>query len=88
MNRSVKRNPKILWEEVEGEIILLNPKKGDYFGLKKVSASFWELINDQTDIDTIIQGLLSQYDVDEDTLKKDIFLLIEKLESRNLISVI
>lgn len=88
MNQIIKRNPAVIWKEIEGEIVLLNPKKGDYFGLEAVGAAFWELIDDKTDRDSIIRILLEGYDVEEDILKKDISALINTMQQKKLIEVI
>ena len=81
------KNPEILWKEIDGEVVLLNPKSGDYFGLNSVGASFWERVGDGGSMDDITTILLEEFEVEEAILRNDLEDLIKKMEEKNLLTV-
>ncbi len=85
MSKFFRKNPDIIWKEVDGEIVLLNPKTGSCFGLQAVGASFWELADGSRSLDEIIRSLLEEYAVEETTLTDDIRELVAKMTEKKLI---
>ena len=85
MPKLLRKNPDITWKEVDGEIVLLNPKTGNCFGLQAVGASFWELADGSRSLDEIIRSLLGEYAVEETTLTDDIRELVAKMTEKKLI---
>lgn len=86
MGKIPVRNKDIIWREVKGEGVLLNPQGGQYFGLTKVACSFWDKVDGERTTGEIVDILLKEYDVEKDVLTQDINELIDSLESRKLLS--
>lgn len=86
MGKIPVRNNNIIWREVKGEAVLLNPQEGRYFGLTKVACSFWDKVDGERTTGEIIDLLLKEYEVEKDVLTKDINELIDSLESGKLLS--
>ncbi len=80
------RNKDIVWRNLAGEAVLLNPHNGKYFGLNAVGCSFWEKIDGERTVDEIIDLLLAEYNVDRETLERDINELVSNLEKTRIIS--
>lgn len=86
MRKIPVRNNNIIWREVKGEAVLLDPQEGRYFGLTKVACSFWDKVDGERTTGEIIDLLLEEYEVEKDVLTKDINELIDSLESGKLLS--
>lgn len=86
MRKIPVRNNNIIWREVKGEAVLLDPQEGRYFGLTKVACSFWDKVDGERTTGEIIDLLLKEYEVEKDVLTKDINELIDSLESGKLLS--
>lgn len=86
MEKIPVKNKNIIWREVKGEGVLLNPREGRYFGLTKVACSFWEKVDGERTTGEIIDLLLKEYDVDKEVLVKDLSELADSLESEKLLS--
>lgn len=80
-----RKNEEIIWREMDGETVLLNPMTGRYFGLNTVACSFWTRVDGAASLENIIDQLLEEYDVDRDTLKTDIDSLIASMLEYELI---
>lgn len=79
------RKGDVIWQNLEGEIVLLNPNTGEYFGLNDVASSFWELIDGTRNLGDIIDGLLGEYEVEREELHRDIEALIQRMLPFNLV---
>lgn len=69
------------------EAALLNLKDGVYYGLNPVGARIWNLIQKPRKVGEILEILLDEYDVDQDTCQNDLFELLEQLFENELIKV-
>ncbi|PKP29708.1 MAG: hypothetical protein CVU00_14495 [Bacteroidetes bacterium HGW-Bacteroidetes-17] len=85
MYSTICRSEGIIWKIIDNEIILLNPKTGEYFGLTPVASDFWKHLEKTSSLAEILTHLDSLYDVDKELLINDIHVLITKLIQRNLI---
>ncbi len=87
MGKVPVRNKNIIWREVKGEAVLLDPQEGRYFGLTKVACSFWDKVDGERTTEEIIDLLTEEYEVEKGVLTRDINELIDSLESRKLLSI-
>lgn len=81
----VTKNQDVIWREVDGETVLLNPVTGRYFGLNRVACSFWNRVDGKTTIDEIIDQILDEYEVERQVLSQDIVELVSILTEYELL---
>lgn len=86
-NHNIKISPDVLTQEVSGETVLLELKSETYFGLDRVGTRIWQLLMKKGDIQFVLEHLLDEYDVDKETLQKDLNDLLRELESSGLIEM-
>jgi hypothetical protein len=84
LNRVVK-SPDVLSQEVDGETVLLDLDGESYFGLDKTGTRIWQLLDEHETVSAVYEQLLSEFDVDEDTLRKDLHEHLEALKQAGLI---
>ena len=46
---------------------------------------FWDCLTHETTIDEVVEKVISEYDIDEETAKRDIEKFIKMLEDNNLL---
>jgi hypothetical protein len=71
--------------ELGGEMAILNPKTGIYFGLDPVGARVWYLITEMRCMREIRDTLLNEYDVKPERLESDLLGLLSELQNKGLI---
>lgn len=74
-------------QEVDGELVLLDMNTENYFGLDSVGMDIWKAIEEKKVLKDVLELLLTQYDVEEEVLKKDLFTFVEKLQESGLVEV-
>ena len=73
--------------DLDGEAAILNLKNGVYYGLDPIGAKIWNLIQKPRVLNEIVEMIFSEYDVDKNRCKSDIFDLIEDLLDNGLVKV-
>ena len=68
MKKIPKKNPDIIWKNVRGETVLLNPTSGKYYGLNKVGCAFWEKVDGKKAMPEIADLLLAEFTVERGKL--------------------
>ncbi|MCF0060857.1 PqqD family protein [Dyadobacter chenwenxiniae] len=75
--------------KVAGETVILNHNKGAYYGLDEVGAVVWDnLERGPQTLDSLCNAVISEYEVDPETCKSDIDLLLKDLIFEKLVEEI
>ncbi len=78
---------EVLAQELAGETVLLDLASESYFGLDAVGTRVWQLLNDGKGQDEVVDTLLGEYEVERQTLEKDVADLLGRLSEAGLISI-
>ncbi len=82
---NLRASDEVLFQEIEGEAVLLNLKNEKYFGLDQVGTRIWHLLVEHGDSARVMTEMRNEYDIDEETLVNDLSVLFCELESHGLI---
>jgi hypothetical protein len=75
----------VLSQTLGGEVMLLDLKSEQYFGLDAVGTRIWELIGELGDVDRVFAALVAEYDAEPDTLAADLRSLLTRLVDAGLL---
>jgi hypothetical protein len=70
------------------DAFLLNTQTNKYYGLEKVGARLWQLLNEGKSLKDAHQVIMSEYEVDPDELQQDILELINNLMENGLVEIV
>lgn len=82
----VKRE-EVVAKNVAGEMVLLIPATGKYFGLNAVGTGFWEKMDGKSSIKEIADKIAGEYKVDSNMVMEDLKELAEQLAANHLIDL-
>ena len=82
---AVKPKPSVVFQEVEGEMVLLDLDRELYFALDPVGSRCWQLLAEHGDVEALVATMLAEYDVDEETLRQDVGDLLARLQAAELV---
>jgi len=83
-SKKVQLSESLFAQEVDGEMVLLDMKSENYFGLDAVASEIWKLLQEGKSLEEILLELMEIYDVDETTLRQDLSNFIEQLQEQGL----
>lgn len=76
---------EVLFQELNGEAVILDLASERYFGLDGVGTRFWELVNDNPSMQAAYDQLLGEYEVEASALESDLLALASNLLDAGLI---
>ena len=83
---NIKTSENVLFQEINGEYVLLNMESEQYFGLDEVGARIWQLLSEEETSVQILEHLENEYEVDPQILRRDFVNLVEELKSEDLVT--
>jgi hypothetical protein len=78
---------EVLAQELDGETVLLDLASESYFGLDEIGTRVWQLLNDGQGQSAMVDTLLDEYEVERETLERDISELLDRLSGAGLIEI-
>lgn len=85
--KTVTLSPDALFQELEGNAVLLNLNSERYYGLEGSGARLWQLLGEYGEPEVVVREMLKQFAVDEQVLRADLANLIAGLADAGLLSV-
>lgn len=83
--RAFRCKPDVLFQEVSGEIVLLDLKSERYFGLNKTGARIWQGLSKGRSTEEIVSGLADEFEAAKPQLQDDVHELLQSLVEAGLI---
>jgi hypothetical protein len=77
----------VLFQELQGEAVLLSTRNGQYYGLNELGARIWQGLTAGDSMAQVLSRVMSEYDVAEQRLVGDVSRFLESLEGAGLIKV-
>ena len=87
MRRFIKRREDVPYKEVEGELLLLNLKDGNYFGLNKTGAAIWKMLDGTKQFDDIAHALSRKFKISLKKATQDTEIFLKELKRYGLINI-
>lgn len=84
---SYQINDDIICQEMDGQMVLLNPITGDYFGLDALSAHIWQLLQELGSADDVLECMCEAFNESRDKLQQDLAVFLSQLEASSVISI-
>lgn len=73
------------WTELGNFVFVLNEVSNTLYKFEGILKEFWIILKSHNDFYEIVQKLLAKYDVDIDTLEKDLINVVQALEDEELL---
>ena len=87
LNTIINKNLEIDDTDLDGEKVMMNLDKGEYFMMNEVGSRIWEIISEPINVEEIINTLRNEYEVDEETCKDTVIEFLGRLDHADLISI-
>lgn len=75
----------VLFQEIDGEAVLLSLDEGCYYGLDEVGTRVWRMLDEDTEPAQMVAKIVEEYDVEPEQARRDLDALIDDLEKSGLI---
>ena len=85
LNSRVRIQDDVLFQELQGEAVLLNLKTGVYLGLNQIGTRIWQLLQEDGALNRVMEVMLQEYDVTQEKLSQDLLDLVGQMEKQGLL---
>lgn len=86
LNKKYQVDPDILYRQIDNEAVLLHISSGMYYSLNPTSIHVWLALQNKSPFTEAIEAVLAKYDVERDTVIKDLEAFIHRLTEYGLIT--
>lgn len=87
INKLSVNSGDVVCETIDGEVVIVNLQKGDYYSLLRTATEIWNEIEKGTDTQRLIRDLLQRYEASTEEITKAVNQFITVLEQEKLISI-
>lgn len=78
----LSRNPDVLQQELDGELLLLLPQGSEVLHLNDSASALWRALNEPRTLDEVAALLAEGYATDPDVVRADLLALLPELQAR------
>lgn len=83
----IRRAPGAVWQEIDGETVIIDLRSEQYFSLNPVGSRIWELIGEGARLEAIHCRLVVEFAVDSERVRQDLLDLAASLREAGLAEV-
>lgn len=88
--KSMKINKEFILREIAGEYIFVpvGATALEFNGLitiNEIGVLIWKQLQEGSDLESIVSKVLDEYEIDEDTARKDVVEFIDYLKEKNIV---
>ena len=81
----LKRNGAVLWRELDGEAVLLDPAEGCTYNLNRVGTLIWKLLDGNHTADDIASAISQEFEVEPEQALQDMEHLFDEMHQHKLL---
>lgn len=85
---TVRIKEDVLFNDLQGEVVILELETGTYFGLDPVGSRAWQLIQEFGCLESVRDVMLQEFEVSAERLWEDLHALVTRLRESGLVEVI
>lgn len=83
----IERNPELFFTDMDGELVMMSVARGEYFGLGGIAPRLWALLETPRTPSFLRETVLSEFDVDESTCRRDVAEFVATMIAKGLARV-
>jgi len=83
----LQRKPGMLFNEIDGEVVMLSIENSEYYGMDKVGSRIWQLLEKPMLFKELVSKLMDEYEVGEEQCRIDTLGFVRKMTDKKLLIV-
>ncbi|MBR5637418.1 MAG: PqqD family protein, partial [Pseudobutyrivibrio sp.] len=80
LDKTIKIEKNLDVTELDGEKVMIDFDSGKYFMIKGAGNDIWDMMKDDIKVETIIDKLLEEYDVEKKECQESVFTFVNQMK--------
>ena len=85
LSKTVQQNPNLVVTNIDGDLVILHPDTGEYYGAKVIGNQIWQMMAEPIVVNTMVDKLTAEYDAERETIAEDVASFLDDLLNEGLI---
>jgi hypothetical protein len=81
----LQRKGDLLFNQIDGEVVMLSVENSEYYGMDRVGSRIWELLEKPLTFKQLVGALMEEYEVSEEQCTADTLAFLNKLSDKKII---
>lgn len=86
-NTMIKRKEGLDCTSLNDDMVMMDLEQGKYYSFNAVGTQIWEKIENPIAVGTLVQQLMSEYQVDQEACQQQVLEFVEMLHSAQLVHI-
>jgi hypothetical protein len=83
----ISRNTENMFSKIDSETVVMSIENDSYYGIDAVGSRIWELIDEKTTLENLIETLHKEFEAQPGQIESDTLTFLQKLLKENLILI-
>ncbi len=83
----LQRKSGLLFNEIDGEVVMLSIENSEYYGMDKVGSRIWHLLEKPMRLRELVSALMEEFEVTEEQCTTDTIAFLKKITDKKLIDL-
>ncbi len=79
LTQKIARSDNFVFNEVDGELVMMNIETGAYASLNETGKSIWTLLDAPKSLSEVVSSLVEEYEIDQATCEKEVLPFVENM---------
>ena len=88
MDSRIVRMPAILFHELDGETVMVNLEKGEYYSLPPIGTRIWKMLESPQQVSDLCASLLLDFKVTPEQCAKDVLAFLNQMAEKGTIALV
>jgi hypothetical protein len=88
MDSKIVGETNIVFNEMDGETIMMSIENGEYYGINSIGSRIWTLLESPKAVSEICDTLLRDYDVTPEQCAQDVLHFLNKMAEKGVVRIV
>lgn len=88
MDSKIVRETHLVFNEMDGETIMMSIENGEYYGMNSMGSRIWSLLETPKTVSEICDTLLPDFDVTLEQCVKDLLPFLNRMAVKKVVKII
>jgi hypothetical protein len=88
MDSRIVRSSDIVFNEMDGETIMMSIENGEYYGINSIGSRIWKLLETPRTVSDLCETLQPDFDVTPEQCARDVLFFLNRMAEKEVIRII